>query len=267
MYGVVQVTHSSDSKALSKERYTRFADGYVTSETHARGSDLDRLLAIVQPQPHWKALDIATGGGHTALKFAPHVAHIIASDLTPRMLERARRFIVEEQGADNVSFELADAENLPFEADRFDLLTCRIAPHHFPDAQRFVRECARVLKPAGVFLLQDQVLPPDPAAAQLVDAFERLRDPSHNRAFNEAEWRLMFARAGFTVEHCEHYLKRHDFIPWAQRQGNDDATIASLIQMLRDAPPSAREWMDPQEWGSERATFLNRHILMRGRRR
>jgi len=254
-----------DSKALSKARYTRFADGYVTSETHAHGSDLDRLLAIVQPQPNWTALDIATGGGHTALKFAPFVAQVIASDLTPRMLERARRFIVEEREIDNVSFEQADAENLPFETDRFDLVTCRIAPHHFPDAQRFVNECARVLKPAGVFMLQDQVLPLNPEAARFVDGFERLRDPSHNRAFHEDEWRAMFARARFIVEHSEHYLKRHDFIPWAQRQGNDDATIAALIQMLHEAPLAAREWMDPKNWGGEDATFLNRHILMRGR--
>lgn len=259
------MSDSPDSKALSKARYTRFADGYVTSETHARGSDLDRLLAIVQPQSHWQALDIATGGGHTALKFAPHVAQVIASDLTPRMLERARRFIVQERGIDNVSFEQADAENLPFEADRFDLVTCRIAPHHFPDAQRFVQECARVLKPAGVFMLQDHALPDDPDAARIVDGFERLRDPSHNRAFNEGEWQAMFARAGFIVEHSEFYLKRHDFIPWARRQGNDDAAIATLIQMLHEAPRAAREWMDPRNWGSEDATFLNRHILMRGR--
>ena len=255
----------TDSKTLSKERYTRFADGYVTSETHARGSDLDRLLAIVQPQPHWQALDVATGGGHTALKFAPHVAHVVASDLTPGMLERTRRFIVDERGVDNVSFQQADAEDLPFEDDRFDLVTCRIAPHHFPDAQRFVHECARVLKPGGIFMLQDQVLPLDAAAASLVDGFERLRDPSHNRAFNEREWLEMFARGGFKVEHSEHYLKRHDFIPWAQRQGNDNATIARLIQMLHAAPAIAREWMDPQYWGDEKATFLNRHILIRGR--
>lgn len=256
---------SRDSKSLSKARYSRFADGYVTSETHARGSDLDRLLAIAQPQPQWQALDIATGGGHTALKFAPHVAHVIASDLTPRMLDRAQRFIIEERGIDNVSFELADAENLPFESDRFDLVTCRIAPHHFPDAQRFTRECARVLKPAGIFMLQDQTLPRDPAGARFVDAFERLRDPSHNRAFDEGEWLLMLERAGFKIEHSEQYLKRHDFIPWARRQGNDKATIASLIQMLREAPPLVREWMDPQDWGRENATFLNRHILIRGR--
>ena len=259
------MSESQDSKALSQARYSRFAEGYITSETHARGSDLDRLLAIVQPQPQWQALDIATGGGHTALKFAPHVAHVIASDLTPRMLEKARRFIVEERGVDNVSFEKADAENLPFEDDRFDLVTCRIAPHHFPDAPRFVLECARVLKAGAVFMLQDHVLPDDFEAACFVDRFERRRDPSHHRAFAEAEWMAMFRRAGFTIEHSEHYLKRHDFIPWARRQGNDDAAIAELIQIVHDAPPIAREWMDPQNWGGEKATFLNRHILIRGR--
>ena len=261
------MTDSQDSKALSKERYARFADGYVKSETHARGSDLDRLLAIVQPQPHWQALDIATGGGHTALKFAPHVAHVIASDLTPRMLEKARRFIVEDRGVDNVSFEQADAENLPFEDDRFDLVTCRIAPHHFPDAAAFLRQCARVLKPDGFLMLQDHALPADREAARLVEAFERLRDPSHNRAYTKDEWLAMVARAGFNVEHSEIYLKRHDFIPWARRQGNDDFTIARLIKMLDEAPPIAREWMDPQHWGSENATFLNRHVLIRGRAR
>lgn len=259
------MTNSQDSKSLSQARYTRFADGYVTSETHAKGSDLDRLIAIAQPERHWQALDIATGGGHTALKFAPHVQHVIASDLTPRMLERARRHIVDDKGITNVSFQEADAEDLPFESGRFDLVTCRIAPHHFPDVQRFLRECARVLKPGGVLMLQDQLLPDDKAAAQFVDAFERLRDPSHNRAFNEADWIAMCAEAGFAVEHCEQYIKRHQFLPWARRQGNDDATIERLVGMMRAAPPDGREWMDPADWGAESATFVNRHIIVRGR--
>lgn len=259
------MTDTQDSKSLSQARYTQFADGYVTSETHAKGSDLDRLIAIAQPAPHWRALDIATGGGHTALKFAPFVAHVIASDLTPRMLEKARRHIVDDKGATNVSFQEADAEDLPFSDEQFDLATCRIAPHHFPDAPLFLRECARVLKRGGILMLQDQYLPDDEEAAQFVDAFERLRDPSHNRAFNEADWRGMCAAAGIQVEHCEAYIKRHQFLPWARRQGNDQATIARLIQMMRDAPPAAREWMDPADWGLESATFVNRHIIIRGR--
>ena len=256
----------SDSKTLSQARYTQFAAGYVSSETHAHGSDLDRLLAIVQPQAHWQALDIATGGGHTALKFAPHVKHVVASDLTPRMLEKARHFIREVNGAANVSFEQADAEDLPFEDQRFDLVTCRIAPHHFPDVSRFLRECARVLNAGGLLMLQDHVLPVDDESARMVDAFERLRDPSHNRGFNADEWLDLCGSAGFVVEYHEQYIKRHDFQPWVERQGNDKATIAQLIQMLRDAPSIARDWMDPRDWGSESATFVNRHILIRARR-
>ena len=259
------MTQAPDSKFLSQQRYTQYADGYVTSETHARGSDLDRLLAIAEPQSHWRMLDVATGGGHTALKFAPHLRHVIASDLTPRMLEKAEQFIVTEQGARNVSFRQADAENLPFEDAQFDLVTCRIAPHHFPNAQAFVRECARVLKPGSLLLLQDQLLPDDQKAARFVDDFERLRDPSHHRAFNTAEWHDMFTAAGIVAEHSEEYIKRHDFLAWAKRQGNDEKTIAELIRMLRGAAPIARDWMMPRHWGTEAATFVNRHILMRGR--
>ena len=259
------MTQEPDSKTLSQQRYTQYADGYITSSTHASGSDLDRLLAIAEPQSHWAMLDVATGGGHTALKFAPHVRHVIASDLTPRMLEKARQFILEEQGARNVAFRQADAENLPFADDQFDLLTCRIAPHHFPDVNAFLRECARVLKAGGMLLLQDILLPDDQAAARFVEDFERLRDPSHHRAFNAAQWRAMFAVAGIDVEYSEVYIKRHDFIEWARRQGNDEATIAELIRMLSEASPSARDWMDPRHWGTAAASFVNRHILMRGR--
>ena len=255
-----------DSKSLSKARYTQFADGYVTSQTHARGSDLDRLLAHRPARSRTGTRSISPPVAATPpLRFAPHVAHIIASDLTPRMLQKARQFISEQNGVTNVNFQLADAENLPFERDRFHLVTCRIAPHHFPDVPRFLRQCARVLRAGGLLILQDQVLPADAAAARLVEDFERLRDPSHNRAFNAAEWEALCRAAGFTVEHSEQYIKRHDFLPWARRQGNDAATIARLIALLNTAPPLAREWMDPRDWDTESATFVNRHILLRGR--
>ncbi len=255
---------TQDSKSLSQARYSQFAKGYVSSQTHAHGSDLDRLLAIAQPRKHWQTLDIATGGGHTALKFAPHVGQVVASDLTPRMLESARQFI-SERGLDNVSFREADAENLPFESEQFDLVSCRIAPHHFPAVQRFLQECARVLKPGGLLMLQDHLLPYDDQAARYIDAFERLRDPSHNRAFNQAEWSQMCARADFMLEYSERYRKTHDFLSWAQRQGTDAETIAQLIDMMRCAPAIARDWLNPQRWGSPQATFENRHTIIRAR--
>ena len=254
-----------DSKTLSQERYTRYAQGYVTSKAHAKGSELERLVEIAQPQPDWTALDVATGGGHTALAFAPHVTQVVATELTPKMLEKAEAHIT-GQGVTNVEFKLADAEDLPFENETFDLATCRIAPHHFVDCAKFVQEGARVLKPGGLLLVQDHVLPDDEKAARAVDAFERLRDPSHNRAFDESEWQRMFKDARLTVEHSEQIIKRHEFIPWAERQGCTPEVIEQLTAMMQQAPAAARDWMQPQDWSTPEATFANHHIIIAGRK-
>ena len=97
-------------------------------------------------KPSWQALDIATGAGHTAAAFAPHVARVIASDLTEEMLQEAAK-LAAAKGFANMETARADAEALPFEDARFDLVTCRIAAHHFPDVPTFVAEVWRVLKP------------------------------------------------------------------------------------------------------------------------
>jgi ubiquinone/menaquinone biosynthesis C-methylase UbiE len=259
------VAATGDSKSLSQERYERFADGYVTSQTHATGQDLVRLVEIAQPEPVWAVLDVATGGGHTALRFAPHVARVTATDITPRMLEKARAF-VRDSGVENVTFELADAETLPFEGATYDLVTCRIAPHHFPDAARFVSESVRVLVPGGLLLVQDHLLPEEETAARSVDGFERLRDPSHNRAFSESEWVGMFRAGGLQVEHTEQIVKRHQFMDWAKRQGCTLGTITGLERMMADAPAAVLEWLQPRDFGTAAASFANRHIIISGRK-
>jgi SAM-dependent methyltransferase len=255
----------NDSKKLSKERFGVFAESYVASKTHAEGADLDLLLDMAQPQSDWHALDIATGGGHTALKIAPHVKSIVASDLTPRMLEKASEFITSKD-INNATFEIADAENLPFEDARFNLVTCRIAPHHFPDGSKFVREAARVLKDGGLFVVQDQMLAEDKDVALIADGFEKLRDPSHNRAFSRTEWIAMCEAAGLTVERVEQVVRRHNFIHWAQMQGCPDDTIAELDAMLANASDDTKAWMQPEVWGTPEATFVNHHIIIAARK-
>jgi ubiquinone/menaquinone biosynthesis C-methylase UbiE len=256
---------SANSKTVSQQRYTMFGQSYVTSKGHAEGEELDRLVELADPQPDWVMLDIATGGGHTALRLAPHVARVVATDITPEMLVRAEAFIT-GQGVGNIAFRRADAEDLPFDENSFDLVTCRIAPHHFPDCPRFVQEVSRVLKSGGLFLVQDHAMPEDEQAARYVDAFEKLRDPSHNRGFSETEWIEMFQAAGLAVEHTEQIVKKHRLLPWAERQGCTQDIINRLVLMVEEAPDRVTAWMQPRDFGTPGAEFVNHHVIIAGRK-
>src|SRR6202011_3355864 len=118
---------SNDKKAQVQDYFARNAEGYVASFSHRSGSDLERLIELGEWDSQQQALDIATGGGHTALAVAPHVAQVTVTDLTPRMLEKAREFLL-SQGITNAQFQVADAEQLPSANATFDRVTCRIAP-------------------------------------------------------------------------------------------------------------------------------------------
>ena len=99
------------SKSLIKSQFGAAADKYATSRVHAKGASLGRLVELVKPKANWHALDVATGGGHTAAAFAPHVAAVIASDLTPEMLSAAQPFTYET--VIETTVESADAPSQP----------------------------------------------------------------------------------------------------------------------------------------------------------
>ena len=73
------------TKSLVQQQFGAHAAAYSTSTVHAKGASLARLVELVKPQPDWRALDIATGSGHTAAAFAPHVSRVTASDITGEM--------------------------------------------------------------------------------------------------------------------------------------------------------------------------------------
>jgi ubiquinone/menaquinone biosynthesis C-methylase UbiE len=245
------------NKTLVQEQFGAHAAAYATSAVHAKGASLARLVDLVRPQSHWRALDVATGAGHTAAAFAPHVASVVASDLTDEMLTEAAK-LAKSKGFANMQTAKADAEALPFDDAGFDLVTCRIAPHHFPDVARFVAEVGRVLKPGGVFALVDNIAPDAEStpgfttadlkdAARAYNAFEALRDPSHGRCLGLAEWTRLLTQEGFAIVHKERLPKDMAFAPWAERMGADAATMARLSAMLTGGTPALRAFLRPRE--------------------
>lgn len=260
------------SKELVQKQFGAHAAAYATSQVHAKGASLARLVELVKPDKSWRALDIATGAGHTAAAFAPHVAHVIASDITQEMLAEAGK-LAQERGFANMRTAEADAEALPFADAAFELVTSRIAPHHFPDPQKFVAEVARVLVPGGTFALVDNIAPdaqstPGFSDAELADAantynaFEKLRDPSHVRCLGMGEWTRLMTASGLAVWHVERIPKDMDFDPWARRLGCEEATIAHLRDMLATATPALRAFLKPRTEGEALWFTLDEAILI-----
>jgi ubiquinone/menaquinone biosynthesis C-methylase UbiE len=259
------------SKKQVQTQFGANAAAYAVSQVHAKGASLTRLVELAQPQPDWLVLDIATAAGHTAFAFAPHVAHVTAADLTPEMLPVAAR-LAAERGVTNISLATADAENLPYAAGRFHLVTCRIAAHHFPDVGRFLAEAARVLRPGGLLAVVDNIVPGSRRrgkkaeelreAGRYVNAFEKLRDPSHGRCLSLDEWADAFQAAGFALRHQEVADKGIDFDEWVARMQVPAGDRLRLRAMLLQAPSAVLTFLTPTFSGDRIAFRLAEAILI-----
>ena len=160
------------------------------------------------------------------------------------MLAVAER-VATERGITNVTFVEADAHALGFDDDSFDLVTCRIAPHHFFDPAQFVGESARVLRPGGLFGLVDNLAPEDTESAVWCDDFERRRDLSHLRCLPASEWIELIEGAGLEVTAFETMGKKMMFEPWADNMSVPADVRARLLEDLRGADATVAEWLRP----------------------
>lgn len=192
------------------------ASAYLTSANHAQGADLEQLAAIARAHPGAQVLDLGCGAGHVSFFTAPHVARVVAYDLSADMLgvvaaEAAKR------GLANVVTQLGAAESLPFEDAGFDLVFSRYSAHHWADVGAALREMRRVLKPGGRVAICDVASTGQPLFDTYLQAVEVLRDTSHVRDYSLGEWLTMAAGAGFSVTSLTPRTLDLDFRTWTAR--------------------------------------------------
>ncbi len=227
-------------KDTVRQQFGASVAGYLTSDVHARGSDLPLLPAVAGLTGAERVLDVATAVGHTALALAPHVREVIGVDLTREMLAEARRQAA-SRGIANASFQEGDAEQLPFRDGLFDVVVCRIAAHHFPDVPAFCRESARVLRPAGRLLVVDNVAPEDDELDSFINAVEKLRDPSHYREYRLSEWRDFMTEAGFRFEVANEFVMTLEREPWLARMNAPELVAVEVRRRLEQAAPRVKQ--------------------------
>jgi SAM-dependent methyltransferase len=137
---------------------------------------------------------------------------------------------------------VADAEHLPFLDASFDLVTVRMAPHHYANVRAAIQKMARVMRPDGRLVLIDSVAPADPALDDFLNAVERRRDPSPVRSCTKREWRDFLRAARLKITHIEQQGTTIDFAEWAARSRMPAQACAALEHDMVAAPSEIRAY-------------------------
>jgi SAM-dependent methyltransferase len=184
--------------------FTRQADGFAEAPQIQDDAALRLVYELSAAGTEDTVLDVACGPGVLTCALAERVRHATGIDVTPAMIDRAKRLQADKQLA-NVEWRVGEAAPLPWPDATFSLVVCRYAFHHFHDPERVLGEMRRVCRPGGRVCVIDVALHGGPPQVEAFNRMERLRDPSHVRAFPLEELCGLFADAGLPVSNCAHY--------------------------------------------------------------
>jgi ubiquinone/menaquinone biosynthesis C-methylase UbiE len=233
----------SQQKDLVREQFTRTAQVFGDYAVVSRVGEAERLARMVKAGP----ADRACGPGTLALRLARHVRWICGLDLTPAILERARRTAAAE-GLGNLEFAIGDAQSLPFPDASVDIAVTSYSVHHFPDPARTIGEMARVVRRGGRVGILDIFVPNDPAISAFNTRIEKLRDASHTRALSREEFQSHFAAHGLRVLETGVEENSRSFDHWMLVAGlkPGDPNYVEARRLMEASIPDDAAWFHPR---------------------
>lgn len=191
---------TADHRQQILDQFTRQAEPFAQAIRSPEA--LERIVHLAEAGAEDTVLDVACGPGLLACAFARVVRHVVGLDITPAMLDQARKTQA-EQGVENVTWQFGDVLSLPYPDHHFSIVTSRFVFHHLLDPLAALKEMKRVCKPGGRVVVTD--LAPAPEKADALNTMERLRDPSHVRAMPQVELESLFAQVGLPSPRFETY--------------------------------------------------------------
>jgi ubiquinone/menaquinone biosynthesis C-methylase UbiE len=190
------MTDSSRQDSSVSAQYDAWARVYDQFWARYMDQTLPVARQMADVRPNIRALDLACGTGELLRRIADDVpgAALTGVDLAPNMVERARHKLAD---VPNTRIERADAHELPFADDMFDVVACANTFHYFTHPSAVLGEVHRVLRPGGRFVLLDWCR--DYWTCRVMDRVLRYIDPAYETCYTLSALTTMLENAAFDV--------------------------------------------------------------------
>ena len=162
---------AKDFVELSKEWFNKQAPVYDDTNTILYSKygkiSCENIFEFLKDKEYTKLLDIGCGTGYLIDMLAKvHEAEYTGVDLSPEMIKQANNKKIK-----NAKFVEGRSDEIPFDDNTFDIITCSQSFHHYPDTDKAMQEAKRVLKPGGLYILSDTGVGPFKMFGVKVDDF------------------------------------------------------------------------------------------------
>jgi len=199
--GVIEDRELAEYYSLMAKRYMKIPCKRVLKRIMAKGIEKGT------------ALDIGTGPGIFPIFLSKALpgTRFEGIDLSPVMIDLAKKNAIEEGLEDRIAFKVGSAYSLPCEDHSIDLILCINTLHHLDHPVDFFNEVARALKGEGGFVIVDFHRDTTVVLVRMFDFFWRVffgRHPKAKRGFLES------VRSSYTVEECRRFLEQSRLRHW-----------------------------------------------------
>nr|MBN1229512.1 methyltransferase domain-containing protein [Anaerolineae bacterium] len=228
--------------------------------------NLEWLIKLINPQPDWRTLDIATICGDASTKYATGtVKTILTADNGPDRLQRCWSHHQEKE-TQSTPCVLQDTQYIPFPTAYFNLITCYMAAHRFDNIPAFVVEAYRVLQPGGFFVVAATIVDGEPAVAEYINTIERYRDTAHVWCYSVLDWQSFLSGAGFTIIHTGTRHRRINLDEWTGVTPLTEEARLRLQALFFCAPNNVATLLQPIQAGACTFFTLTEGMFVAGKK-
>ncbi len=190
-----------------------------------------RMVQEMRPFPGCALLDLAGGTGDIAFRFLDRAkkqgvaAHATITDINAAMLEEGKHRALDANRLEHIAWAVVNAEEIPYEANRFDYVSMAFGIRNVTDREKALREIHRVLKPGGKFVCMEFSHVDNPVLGKMYDAYSFSVIPkigemvTHDRAAYQ-----------YLVESIRQFPKRPQFARMIEQAGFARVKYITLAQ-------------------------------------